>query len=195
MRISSRCKLVQPNHIKMIILVYNQKKNPHRQTNSKIQSVTVETEVKPIPVRDRPFNLQGRAMGIFSVQKIRVLEYFFWKNSESDYIFFPPPKSEYFFSNIGNQNIVFRKNHSPPPHPLEVKWTVPNSHTPDCFLSWLGTVLSVKSGDGGYEILRLCKYTCKKLNLWYDKNNHIFLRLIMTISYYPFPSFVETFDV
>jgi hypothetical protein len=27
------------------------------------------------------------------------------KNSESDYLFFPPPKSEYFFSNIGNQNI------------------------------------------------------------------------------------------
>ena len=24
-------------------------------------------------------------------------------------IFFPPPKSEYFFSNIGNQNIFFRK--------------------------------------------------------------------------------------
>jgi hypothetical protein len=27
------------------------------------------------------------------------------KNFESDYLFFPPPKSEYFFSNIGNQNI------------------------------------------------------------------------------------------
>ena len=25
---------------------------------------------------------------------------------------FPPPKSEYFFSNIGNQNIFLEKNHS-----------------------------------------------------------------------------------
>ena len=36
------------------------------------------------------------------------------KNSESDYLFFPPPKSEYFFSNIGNQNIFLEKNHNPP---------------------------------------------------------------------------------
>ena len=27
-------------------------------------------------------------------------------------IFFPPPKSEYFFSNIGNQNIFLEKNHN-----------------------------------------------------------------------------------
>ena len=31
------------------------------------------------------------------------------KNSESNYFFFPPPKSEYFFSNIGNQNIFLEK--------------------------------------------------------------------------------------
>ena len=36
-------------------------------------------------------------------------------------IFFPPPKSEYFFSNIGNQNIFLEKNHN-----LQVKWSVPN---------------------------------------------------------------------
>ena len=35
------------------------------------------------------------------------------KNSESD--FFPPPKSEYFFSNIGNQNIFLEKKNIPPP--------------------------------------------------------------------------------
>jgi hypothetical protein len=34
------------------------------------------------------------------------------KNSESDYFFFPPPKSEYFSSNIGNQNIFLEKKHS-----------------------------------------------------------------------------------
>ena len=28
-------------------------------------------------------------------------------------IFFPPPKSEYFFSNIGNQNIFLEKKHNP----------------------------------------------------------------------------------
>ena len=45
------------------------------------------------------------------------------KNSESDF-FFPPPKSEYFFSNIGNQNIFLEKKHSPPP--LELKRPVPS---------------------------------------------------------------------
>ena len=34
------------------------------------------------------------------------------KNSESDYFFFPPP--EFFFSNIGNQNIFLEKKHNPP---------------------------------------------------------------------------------
>jgi hypothetical protein len=29
-------------------------------------------------------------------------------------IFFSPPKSEYFFSNIGNHNIFLEKNHNPP---------------------------------------------------------------------------------
>jgi hypothetical protein len=41
-------------------------------------------------------------------------------------IFFPPPKSEYFFSNIGNQNIFLEKNHNPP---LEVKWSILNHYT------------------------------------------------------------------
>ena len=31
------------------------------------------------------------------------------KNSESDSFFIPPPKSEYFFSIIGNQNIFLEK--------------------------------------------------------------------------------------
>ena len=38
-------------------------------------------------------------------------------------IFFPPPKSEYFYSNIGNQNIFLENNHTPP---LEVKWSGPS---------------------------------------------------------------------
>jgi hypothetical protein len=33
----------------------------------------------------------------------------YYKNSESGF-FFPPPKSEYFFSNIVNQNIFLEKN-------------------------------------------------------------------------------------
>jgi hypothetical protein len=40
------------------------------------------------------------------------------KNSESDYFFFPPPKSEYFF---------LEKTHNLPP-PLEVKWSVLNKN-------------------------------------------------------------------
>ena len=34
------------------------------------------------------------------------------KNSESDYFVLSPPESEYFFSNIGNQNIFLEKNHT-----------------------------------------------------------------------------------
>jgi hypothetical protein len=41
-------------------------------------------------VRERPFNLKG---GGFPEFNIRLYD----KNSESDYLFFPPPKSEYFF--------------------------------------------------------------------------------------------------
>ena len=43
------------------------------------------------------------------------------KNSESDNYFFPSPKSEYFFSNIGNHNIFLEKNIPP----LQVKWSFP----------------------------------------------------------------------
>ena len=59
----------------------------------------------------------------FFFRATRELEYFFFlpdfnirlydKNSESDF-FFPPPKSEFFFSNIGNQNISLEKKHNPP---------------------------------------------------------------------------------
>ena len=77
--------------------------------------------------RDRPFNLQGGGgyVDFFRTQSAIFFPEFnirlYDKNSESDY-FFPPPKSEYFFSNIGNQNIFLEKNHSPP---LEVKLSVP----------------------------------------------------------------------
>ena len=75
-------------------------------------------------IRDRPFNLKGglwffvsfrnffsdntrvrkknylsrKARIFFQEYNIRLYD----KNSESDYFFFPPPKSEYFFSNIGS---------------------------------------------------------------------------------------------
>jgi hypothetical protein len=72
-------------------------------------------------VRDRPFNLQGGGglwvffRSEFFFRTTQELEYLFFLshkaqiffpefnirlydiNSESDYIFFPPPKSEYFF--------------------------------------------------------------------------------------------------
>ena len=74
-------------------------------------------------IRDRPFNLQRGLWFFASFRKFfsdttRVRTFFVFpefnitlyeENSESDYCFFPPPKSEYFFSNIGNQNIFFRK--------------------------------------------------------------------------------------
>ena len=45
--------------------------------------------------------------------------------TESDF-FFPPPKSEFFFSNTGNQNIFLEKKHNPS---LQVKCSVPNQNT------------------------------------------------------------------
>jgi hypothetical protein len=62
-------------------------------------------------IKDRPFNLQGGYVFFSPVFNNRL----YVKNSESGYFFFPPPKSEYFFSNIENQNVFFRKiAHSPP---------------------------------------------------------------------------------
>ena len=76
--------------------------------------------------RDRPFNLQGGGYGFF-FWTTRELEYLFFcrtkreiffselnirlydKNSESDYFFFPPPKSEYFFQQHWNSEYFFWK--------------------------------------------------------------------------------------
>jgi hypothetical protein len=75
-------------------------------------------------LRYRPFNLQGttrkfRIFIFFVAQSANFFPEFnirlYDKNSESDYYFFPSPKSEYFFSNIGNHNNFLEKKHSPPP--------------------------------------------------------------------------------
>ena len=45
------------------------------------------------------------------------------KTLESDFFFFPPPKSEYFFQQHWESEYFFlEKNHTPS---LEVKWSVP----------------------------------------------------------------------
>ena len=60
-------------------------------------------------LRDRPFNLRGGAYSflfrseIFSSDNTRV----------RIFIFFVHQNQNIFFSNIGNQNIFFRKNHNP----------------------------------------------------------------------------------
>ena len=59
---------------------------------------------------------------IFFSDNTRVRIYFFPefhirlydKNSESDYFFFLHQNQNIFFSNIGNQNIILEKNHTPP---------------------------------------------------------------------------------
>ena len=85
---------------------------------------------------DRPFNLQGGVMvfcfvQIFFSDNTRVRIFIFLvvqsanifpefnirlydKNSESDYFFFPPPKSEYFFQQHWEPEYFFRKNPYPP---------------------------------------------------------------------------------
>ena len=65
------------------------------------------------------FYLSCKAQFFFPECNIKLYD----KTSESDYYFFPPPKSEYFFSNIGNQNIFLEKK----PYPLPFKV---NGHSP-----------------------------------------------------------------
>jgi hypothetical protein len=83
-------------------------------------------------VRDRPFNLKGGGYGFLfrsefffrTTHRGRIFffcrakrEIFFQefnirlydKNSESDYFFFPPPKSEYFFQQHWESEYFFRK--------------------------------------------------------------------------------------
>ena len=97
-------------------------------------------------LRDRPFNLQRGVMVFCFVQKKFCRQhksqniYFFCcakrkfffpefnirlhdKNSESDYFFFPPPKSEYFFQQHWESEYFFRKKNIT--LPLQVKWSFP----------------------------------------------------------------------
>jgi hypothetical protein len=75
-------------------------------------------------LRDRPFNLKGGGVDYgflfrseFFFRLTRELEYlfpefnirFYDKNSETDYFFFPPPKSEYFFQQHWESEYFFRK--------------------------------------------------------------------------------------
>ena len=85
-------------------------------------------------IRDPPFNLKGGYDFLFRSEfffrTTQELEYLFFlsefnirlydKNSESDYFFFLHQNQNFFFSNIGNQNIFLEKNHN-----LQVKWSFP----------------------------------------------------------------------
>ena len=89
-------------------------------------------------LRDRPFNLQGGYGFLFRSEfffrTTRELEYlYFFQNLTLDYmtktlnqiIFFPPPKSEYFFQQHWESEYFFlEKTHTP----LQVKWSVPYLH-------------------------------------------------------------------
>ena len=69
----------------------------------------------------RNFFSDNTRVRIFIFQEFNIRLYD--KTSESDYYFFPPPKSVYFFSNIWNQNMFLEKKNDSPT--LEVKWSVP----------------------------------------------------------------------
>ena len=74
-------------------------------------------------VMDQPFNLQGGVMVFVSFRNCfsdnTIVRIFFFlsqfnirlydKNSETDYIFFPPPKSEYFFQQHWESEYLLRK--------------------------------------------------------------------------------------
>ena len=66
-----------------------------------------------ITLRDRPFNLQGVGVGLWFFVSFRI----FFQNLTLGYmtktlnqiIFFPPPKSEYFFQQHWESEYFFRK--------------------------------------------------------------------------------------
>ena len=64
------------------------------------------------------FSLSRQARNFFPEFNIR----FYDKHSESDYLFFPPPKSEYFFQQHWESEYFLEKKHNPP---LQVKWSFP----------------------------------------------------------------------
>ena len=64
------------------------------------------------------FFLLRKARLFFPEFNIRLYE----ENSESDYFFFPPPKSEYFVQQHWELEYLFRKKTYPP---LQVKWSFP----------------------------------------------------------------------
>ena len=98
--------------------------------------------------RDRPFNLKGGlwffvSFRIFFSDNTRVRIYFilsrkaqfffpefhirlYDKNSESDYFFFPPPKSEYFFQQHWESEYFFRKKTITPPFKLNGRSLIGN---------------------------------------------------------------------
>ena len=55
--------------------------------------------------------LSRKAQIFFPEFNIRLYD----KNSESDYFFFPPPKSEYLFQQHWESEYSLGKNHNPPP--------------------------------------------------------------------------------
>jgi hypothetical protein len=70
-------------------------------------------------MRVRTFIFLSRKAQIFFLEfNIRYYD----KNSESEYFFFPPPKSEYFFQRHWESEYFFRKK---PISLLQIKWSVP----------------------------------------------------------------------
>jgi hypothetical protein len=64
------------------------------------------------------FFLSRKTRNIFPEFNVRLYD----KNSESDYFFFPPPKSEYFFQQHWESEYLKKKTHNPS---LQVKWSFP----------------------------------------------------------------------
>ena len=77
----------------------NLKQNQHR-LNSMVFLFRSEFFFRKTQVRIFIFLLQNLTLGYMTNYLIQII------------FFFPPPKSEYFFSNIGNQNIFLEKKHT-----------------------------------------------------------------------------------
>ena len=114
-------------------LQYTKKIAPNKKGGGEYKSKCLT--IMDLLIRDRPFNMKGGGYGFLfrsefvfrTTQELFILSrkariFFpefnirlYDKNSESDYFFFPPPKSEYFFQQHWESEYIFlEKNHNPP---------------------------------------------------------------------------------
>ena len=89
--------------------------------------------------------LSRKARNFFPEFNIRLYD----KNSESDYLFFPPPNQNIFFRNIGNQNIFLERKTYPLPPPRT--WSSNTNPTKNWERAWSSNTNPTKNWEWAWS--------------------------------------------